>query len=169
MEQNQEMKPPIADFMQQPFWATDDKIVVTGKDFEVLYNFVSSFGPAVDAARKAMQDNISNEVIKMRYVREDGTEVPQAEVDKYKADFDAYVAKIRAGIQPVSKNAEPSKHDNSSNEVIVRQMPGTQPIEEDVPQMPEPQQFPEESPVKQEILDGPSPNISPTIAESPTE
>lgn len=161
MEQNQEMKAPIADFMQQPFWATDDKIVITGKEFEVLYNFVSSFGPAVDAARKAMQDNISSGVIKMRYVREDGTEVPQAEVDKYKADFDAYVAKIRAGMQqPINEPATP---------LNVRQMPGTQPIEEDVSQMPKPQQFPEESPVDQEVLEGPIPDIAPTTGEGPTE
>lgn len=107
MENNQELKaPPVADFMQQPFWASDDKVVIKGKDFEVLYNFVSSFGPAVDAARKVMQENISNGVIKMRYVREDGSEVPATEVEAYQKNFQDYVNKMREAAKAATNGQE---------------------------------------------------------------
>jgi hypothetical protein len=142
MENNQELKaPPTADFMQQPYWASDDKVVIKGKDFEILYNFVSSFGPAVDAARKVMDENIKNGVIKMRYVREDGTEVPAAEVEAYHKNFQDYVNKMREAAKaatngqetPASNPLTVTKNENYSSASAVDPKPASDRAETDQP------------------------------------
>lgn len=107
MENQQEqpdLQAPIADFLQQPYWGADDKINIKGSDFEILYNFVQMFGPAVDAARRTMQSNITSEVVKMRYVKEDGTEVPHSYVVEFEKKWDAYIAQMRKRSEDLAAN-----------------------------------------------------------------
>ena len=94
-EQQAPLKAPIADFMQQPFWGSDDKIDIKGSDFEIMYNFIQMFGPAVDAARRTMQNNLNSGNIKMRYVKEDGTEVPRSYVVEFEQKWNAYLEELK--------------------------------------------------------------------------
>jgi hypothetical protein len=123
MKNNQEqtqIMPPIADFMQQPYWDSKDKIEITGNDFEILYNFTQMFGPAVDAARRTMQANINTGVVKTRYVKEDGTEVGIDHVKAYQEKFNEYMEQMKAQASAISnetKNA-PSNIVNMQGEPV---------------------------------------------------
>jgi hypothetical protein len=111
MENNQEqtqIMPPIADFMQQPYWDSKDKIEITGNDFEILYNFTQMFGPAVDAARRTMQANINTGVVKTRYVKEDGTEVGIDHVKAYQEKFNEYLEQMKAQAAAISNEPKAS-------------------------------------------------------------
>lgn len=117
MENNQEqtpIMPPIADFMQQPYWDSKDKIEITGNDFEILYNFTQMFGPAVDAARRTMQANINTGVVKTRYVKEDGTEVGIDHVKAYQEKFSEYMEQMKAQAAEI-ENQEKAKPNNIVN------------------------------------------------------
>lgn len=98
---------PKATFMQQPYWGAKDQIKLNGDDFEMLYNFVNSFGPAVDAARRVMQENINIGIIKIRNVDEAGQEVSEEVVKKYFEDLQNWQRQIKnLNAQAVSDNPE---------------------------------------------------------------
>lgn len=113
-------QPPQASFMQQPYWNANDQIKLLGGDFEMLYNFVNSFGPAVDAARRVMQMNINEGIIKIRHVDENGNEVPETTIKEYYAKVKAWeeeVKKISAENAEAEKQSLKSDGDNASDSI----------------------------------------------------
>jgi hypothetical protein len=64
MQENQLNLPEVREV---PTWAADQKIEVTGKEFELLYNFVTSVGDAHAAAQSIMSRNILNGNIQMSF------------------------------------------------------------------------------------------------------
>ncbi len=105
-------QPPQASFMQQPYWNANDQIKLLGADFEMLYNFVNSFGPAVDAARRVMQMNINEGIIKIRHVDENGNEVPETAIKEYYAKVKAWEEEVK---KISAENAEAEKQSLQSD------------------------------------------------------
>lgn len=91
--------PPVAPFIQQPSWNHDSQIVVTGREFETMYNFIAMFGPAVDAARRTLSENLQSGVIVLKHLNEKGEEVSADIVEKFNAEMIEYRQKLNAAVE----------------------------------------------------------------------
>jgi len=91
--------PPVAPFIQQPSWNHDSQIVVTGREFETMYNFIAMFGPAVDAARRTLSENLQSGVIVLKHLNEKGEEVSADVVEKFNAEMIEYRQKLNAAVE----------------------------------------------------------------------
>jgi hypothetical protein len=85
-KQNQEMNQQIPEVREQPYWSSNDDLIVKGAEFESLYNGINNMmqfmQPVFGAAQSIMQRNIINGTIKVRFEKlqmekaPDGSEYP---------------------------------------------------------------------------------------------
>lgn len=52
-----------------PTWSADERMEVTGKEFELIYNFLTSIGDAYAAANSIMSRNILNGKVRINFER----------------------------------------------------------------------------------------------------
>lgn len=67
MENLQNLNNQLPQTREVPRWDANEKIEVTGKEFELLYNFVTSIGDAYAAAQSIMSRNILNGKIQVDF------------------------------------------------------------------------------------------------------
>lgn len=134
--QNGLPKPPVAPFFQQPVWDTDATITLDGRSFETMYNFISMFGPAVDAARKVLRDNLETGVVKLQNLNEQGEKVSDEVVAQFNAEMLAYRTKLQESVKAMGGTPGPAPDPTPKMEVH-----HTPQVSEDIqePVNPEPQ------------------------------
>ncbi len=106
--QNGLPKPPVAPFFQQPVWDADATIIVDGRNFETMYNFISMFGPAVDAARQVLRSNLEKGVVKLQNLNEQGEKVSDEVVAQFNAEMLAYRTKLQESVAKMGGTPGPA-------------------------------------------------------------
>lgn len=96
-----------------PIWKSQDKIDVTGLEWEKMYNALNIFREAIVASESVMQRNAASGVITTKFIDENDQEVSPEEVEKYTKELQAYFA---------AQAAEQAKTDTPAG------MPSTSPI-----------------------------------------
>ncbi len=80
----QEQLSEIKQFNQIPTWPRSSQIVMSGLEFEQIYNFIQMFSGPVMAMQSVFDRHLNNGTIKIKYEYADGSgTVPEAEVEKY--------------------------------------------------------------------------------------
>lgn len=79
-EQLSQLKP----FNQIPTWPRSSQIVMSGLEFEQIYNFIQMFSGPVMAMQSVFDRQLNNGTIKIKYEYADGSgTVPEEEVERY--------------------------------------------------------------------------------------
>lgn len=163
--QNGLPKPPVAPFFQQPIWDTDATIILDGRSFETMYNFISMFGPAVDAARKVLRDNLETGVVKLQNLNEQGEKVSDEVVAKFNAEMLAYRAKLQESVKAMGGTPGPTPDSTPKMEVHrtpqvsedIQEAPDAVPQREGIPESealpPESSEVPGPAPVSLDAAD----------------
>lgn len=104
-------KLPDMNLRQVPVWNSTDEFTLQGVELEALYNWYTQMAPAFMAIQQVFARGIKDQKIKVRYEREDGTQVSDDEVKSYTEQLNAYFKKRAA-----EKNDE--KLDDASYEAM---------------------------------------------------
>lgn len=87
-----EMKP----FRQVPTWSSTESFEVQGVELEALYNFFNIFAPAFTSVQQVFARGVQSGKIKIGYEYEDGTTIPNEEIDAYTQKLNEYFQKKTA-------------------------------------------------------------------------
>jgi hypothetical protein len=110
----EQMKP----FRQIPTWQRDEEFTIQGHELEALYNFFNVFAPSFTAVQQVFARGVQAGKIKTVFEYEDGTLVPDKEVEAYTKKLNTYF-KERMKQQGIDENADvetadiPADNDNS--------------------------------------------------------
>lgn len=79
MSEISEIKP----FKQVPSCDADTELVILGGEVEVLQNFLNIFKTPLAVIENIFNRNLNNGKIQIKYIQEDGTEIPKEDALKY--------------------------------------------------------------------------------------
>ena len=82
----------LQDVKQYPVWKSQEKIEVSGLEWESIYNVLNIFRQAVVASESVMQRNIENGKIEMKYVDSTGKELTPDQIEEYTRQLQEFFA-----------------------------------------------------------------------------
>lgn len=119
MPQQEGMAPNMPQIREIPTWKPNDQFMITGRELEYIYNFITNVTSAFAAVQGIMQRNIMNDKVQVEFDKlqevEGGFEyvrVEGEESDKLKAEFKGMLDKIRDEVAQTMKNVKVEVADN---------------------------------------------------------
>lgn len=105
------VKPPeMKPFRQVPTWSSTETFDIQGVEYEALYNFFNIFAPAFTSVQQIFARGVKSGKIKIGYEYEDGTQIPEQEINDYTKQLNEYFQ---------SRQTEESNEPNDSEAKIV--------------------------------------------------
>jgi hypothetical protein len=98
--------PKFKPFRQVPHYEPDAKIVITGAEFDVLKSFFNVFAEPINIMQDIFGRNLNDGVITVKYIDNEGKEVPQEEVKAYMQEVKNYVDAQKAEKTEVEETQE---------------------------------------------------------------
>ena len=83
----------IPQLKQFPIWKSQEEIIVSGLEWEAIYNALNIFRQGIVAAESVMQRNTESGKITMKFVDENDQEVAPEKVAEYTKQLQEYFAK----------------------------------------------------------------------------
>jgi hypothetical protein len=108
-QQNPNALPPVREV---PTWKSDEQLVITGLEFEYIYNFITSVGQSYAAAQSVMNRALLSDKVVMEFdklvVHENGTQeyvrMSNEESLPHKEEFAKLVAAVKNPPKPVPQS-----------------------------------------------------------------
>jgi hypothetical protein len=104
---SKEQAPEVSQIRSYPIWGSQEKLEISGLEWEAIYNALSIFKSAIIASESVMQRNTENGKITNKFVDENGKEVSSEKVAEYTAQMNEFFAK-RAAEQAKESTPEPT-------------------------------------------------------------
>lgn len=82
--------PEMPPFRQVPTWSSTETFEIQGPELEALYNFFNIFAPSFTAVQQVFARGVQSGKIKIGYEYEDGTQIPEDEINSYTQKLNEY-------------------------------------------------------------------------------
>lgn len=119
----QEQLSKLPQINQYPVWNPNEKIEVSGLEWESIFNLLNIFRQAIISGESVMQRNLASGKIRMKYVDAAGNEVQPEKVDEYRKEVEAILASQKGDTKQavnkiVSETGEPFTGVDTQSEVV---------------------------------------------------